>query len=75
MNKKTCQAIRTLAANFPAMEDGNGMKVNHYRRMKRAYTRSGKNVGAILNYVNRTAKALSLSLDEQMLMHQVKSLA
>lgn len=74
MKKHICQSIRKLAANLPAMEDGNGIKVNHYRRMKRAYTRSGNNVGAILNYVNRAAKALSLSLDEQMLAQQAKAL-
>lgn len=75
MKKSTCKQIRLMASNLPAMVDGNGMNVNHYRRMKDAYKRSGNNINAILDYANMAAKALAISLNEQMLMEQAKPLA
>lgn len=72
MNKKICGQIRSMASNLPAMVDGNGIKVNHYRRMKDAYTRSGNNIAAVLDYANMAANALAKSLNENMLTEQAK---
>ena len=60
MNKAICKQIRLMASNLPDMVDGNGIKVNHYRRMKNAYERSGNNVNAILDYANMAAKAFAI---------------
>jgi phosphopantothenoylcysteine synthetase/decarboxylase len=75
MKKKICARIRLISENLPPMLDGNGVKVNHYRRMKDAYERSGNNINAILDYANMVAKALAKSLNENMLMEQAKPLA
>ena len=72
MNKKICARIRLMSENLPPMVDGNGVKVNHYRRMKDAYQRSGNNINAILDYANMAAKRLAISLNENMLMEQAK---
>lgn len=74
MNKSTCKQIRLIASNLPAMVDGNGVKVNHYRRMRQAYQQSGKKVNAILDYANMAAKAFAISLNENRLMEQAKPL-
>lgn len=72
MNKKICKRIRLIASNLPDMVDGNGIKVNHYRRMKRAYIKKGAN--AILEHANKAANALAMSLNQHELMEQVKPL-
>lgn len=67
MNKKTCKKIRSIAANLPnfQVKDSTGklVKVNVYRRIKRAYKREG--VSGILNFTNKLATEYAVSIDKK----------
>lgn len=69
MNKKKCNIIRQIASNLPeAIDTRHGSTINHYRRMKRAYIRSGGKVNAILGYANKAAHALATQINLNDLM-------